>query len=173
MQIDIENLTAKKITVFYPQNQFFVGNGFVLVHQGDTVAGFLKEIISFGEVEKCLLTSHALAVFYNNEKSVEDLKMPIMAEIDDYFSQDLRISVGGFAGNKLEAVEALADAFIRPTLNRDNGNIDIIRITDDVITVRFTGHCSGCPYAQNTLNNVVAKIFQKYMPQIEKVEIES
>ena len=72
----------------------------------------------------------------------------------------------------MEIAEAIADAFIRPTLFRDNGNIEFLQLQNNILTLRFTGHCAGCPYAQNTLNNVVARTLKKYLPQLEQVQPE-
>ena len=70
-----------------------------------------------------------------------------------------------------QQIEALADSFIRPTLMRDNGNIRLITAENTVLQIQFTGHCAGCPYAQNTLNNVIAAALKKYLPQILTVQM--
>jgi Fe-S cluster biogenesis protein NfuA len=70
-----------------------------------------------------------------------------------------------------ECAEALADALIRPILGKDNGGICIHNINNRVMELSFTGHCSGCPYAQNTLQNVVSKTFLRYLPQIKEIKL--
>jgi Fe-S cluster biogenesis protein NfuA len=60
---------------------------------------------------------------------------------------------------------------VRPTLYRDNGGIEVLSVESGVVLMAFTGHCAGCPYALNTLNNVVSKTLKKYLPQIRAVQI--
>ena len=49
-----------------------------------------------------------------------------------------------------EAVDnALAQ--IKPILQRDGGDIELVDITeDDIVQVRLQGHCAGCPGAAAT-----------------------
>ena len=47
-------------------------------------------------------------------------------------------------------------ARIRPILQRDGGDIELVDVTDDkVVQVRLQGHCAGCPGARMTLTHVV------------------
>ena len=98
----------------------------------------------------------------------DDVRALTLAEIDDYLTQGAEEK---FVSNVTdsEKVEALADALIRPTLNRDNGDINIISLQNGILTLEFSGHCAGCPYAQNTLQNVIVKTIRRYMPQITEV----
>ena len=42
---------------------------------------------------------------------------------------------------------------IRPQLQADGGDVEIVEITDDgIVKVRLMGHCAGCPYSQQTLS---------------------
>lgn len=173
MQINIEDISAKHLLILSLQNHFFAGNGFVLLSAQDNVTdNFLQAILSLNGIKKILLTAQTLAAFYDDTTNKDELRLLLMAETDDYFAQSEPMTISPFYGNLHEAAETLADVFIRPTLNRDNGDLDILRIEDNTVFVRLTGHCAGCPFAQNTLNNVIAKTFQKYIPQIEKVEVE-
>ena len=36
-------------------------------------------------------------------------------------------------------------AKIRPLLQRDGGDIELVEVTDGVVKVRLTGACKGCP----------------------------
>lgn len=65
--------------------------------------------------------------------------------------------------------EALS--FVRPLLQQDGGDVELIDITDDgVVRVRLTGRCKGCPMAQKTLKNSVEKMVLKTVPEVQRVE---
>jgi Fe-S cluster biogenesis protein NfuA len=59
---------------------------------------------------------------------------------------------------------------IRPFLQRDGGDIELIDIVDGVVTVKLTGACSGCPMSQITLREGVGKALKKEVPEIVRVE---
>ncbi|MHB1688893.1 MAG: NifU family protein [Ignavibacteriaceae bacterium] len=60
---------------------------------------------------------------------------------------------------------------IRPFLQSDNGDIELVELTDDLIVkVRFTGACDICPMSQMTLRAGVEKSLLKYVPGIRRVE---
>ena len=60
---------------------------------------------------------------------------------------------------------------IRPFLQRDGGDIEFVEYTDDnIVRVRFQGHCAGCPGAQMTIKGVVEKILKESYPEVAGVE---
>ena len=58
---------------------------------------------------------------------------------------------------------------IRPSLQADGGDIELIDIQDGVVKVKLTGACGGCPMSQMTLQNGVAKIIKETIPEIKTV----
>ncbi len=59
---------------------------------------------------------------------------------------------------------------IRPFLQRDNGDIELVSITDDkFVKVRLLGTCVGCHVNQMTLKSGVELTVKKHAPQIETV----
>ncbi|MGN0733896.1 MAG: NifU family protein [Emergencia sp.] len=60
---------------------------------------------------------------------------------------------------------------IRPMLQRDGGDIELVEVTaDNVVKVRLQGHCAGCPGARMTLEGVVARVLKESYPEIAAVE---
>lgn len=60
---------------------------------------------------------------------------------------------------------------IRPQLQADGGDIELIEVTDDgVVKVRLMGACSGCPGAQMTLQLGVERVLRAHVPEIKSVE---
>jgi Fe-S cluster biogenesis protein NfuA len=66
---------------------------------------------------------------------------------------------------KVEAVLAL----IRPQLQMDGGNVELVDVSDGTVTVRLTGACSGCPMASITLKEGVERILKEQVPEVVEV----
>ena len=62
---------------------------------------------------------------------------------------------------------ALAE--IRPFLESDGGNIELVSIIDDVVKVKLLGNCVSCSVNQMTLKNGVEMTVKKHAPEIQKV----
>lgn len=58
---------------------------------------------------------------------------------------------------------------IRPFLNNDGGDIELVSIEGDVVNVRLQGTCTDCTINQMTLKAGVEMTIKKYAPEISKV----
>ncbi|MDY6954470.1 MAG: NifU family protein [Thermodesulfobacteriota bacterium] len=68
-----------------------------------------------------------------------------------------------------EAVQAVIDK-IRPMLQADGGDVELVAVDDSVVKVRLQGACKGCPMSQVTLKNGIEKYIKKEVPQVDRVE---
>ena len=60
---------------------------------------------------------------------------------------------------------------IRPYLQADDGDIELIDITeDDIVKVRLTGACAVCPMFLMTLRAGVERSLMRQVPAIKRVE---
>jgi Fe-S cluster biogenesis protein NfuA len=60
---------------------------------------------------------------------------------------------------------------VRPYLQADGGDIDLVDVTDDMIVkVRLTGACHGCPFSVQTLKSGVEQALVKEIPEIKEVQ---
>ncbi len=60
---------------------------------------------------------------------------------------------------------------IRPRLQADRGDVELVEITDDgVVKVRLVGACKGCPMSQMTLKHGIERIIKQEVPEVAKVE---
>ncbi len=70
--------------------------------------------------------------------------------------------------NLIERIEqALAE--IRPFLNNDGGDIELVSVEENIVTVRLTGTCTDCTVNQMTLKSGVEMTVKKYAPEIIQV----
>ena len=68
-----------------------------------------------------------------------------------------------------EEIEGVLDQ-IRPHLQADGGDVELVDFNDGVVTVKLTGACHGCPMSQMTLKNGVERILKENIPSIKSVE---
>ena len=70
---------------------------------------------------------------------------------------------------KDEVLEALNT--IRPYLQSDDGDIELIEITEDaIVKVKLTGACAVCPMFLMTLRAGVERSLMRQVPSIKRVE---
>lgn len=69
-----------------------------------------------------------------------------------------------------EEVQAALD-IVRPQLQADGGDAEIVEVTDDgVVKLRLTGACGGCPMSQMTLKMGIERILKDKVPSVKSVE---
>lgn len=68
-----------------------------------------------------------------------------------------------------EAVEKALDK-IRPMLQRDGGDVELVEVDNGVVKVRLTGACKGCPMSQMTLKNGIERLLKQEVPGLASVE---
>ena len=68
-----------------------------------------------------------------------------------------------------EKVEELIQK-IRPSLQADGGDIELVSVEDGVVKVRLTGACGTCPMSQMTLKLGVEAVIKENIPEVKRVE---
>lgn len=58
---------------------------------------------------------------------------------------------------------------IRPYLERDGGNVELVAVEDGTVKVKLVGACAGCPMSQMTLKNGIEKILKEQVPEVKEV----
>ena len=67
------------------------------------------------------------------------------------------------------AQEALDE--IRPTIQMDGGDVELVDITDEgIVQVRMVGACGGCPMSMVTLQAGIERILKRKVPEVTGVE---
>jgi Fe-S cluster biogenesis protein NfuA len=60
-------------------------------------------------------------------------------------------------------------AEIRPHLEADGGNIELIDVQDGIVKVRLMGACGSCPMSQMTLKRGVEARLKAKIPEVKEV----
>lgn len=70
---------------------------------------------------------------------------------------------------KKEVTQVLDE--IRPALQADGGDVELIDVTDDgIVKVKLTGACAGCPMSTMTLKMSIEKRLKEKVPAVKAVE---
>jgi Fe-S cluster biogenesis protein NfuA len=67
-----------------------------------------------------------------------------------------------------EKVETVLDK-IRPLLQADGGDVELVDVNDGVVKVKLTGACMGCPMSTITLQQGIARILKEQIPEVKDV----
>jgi Fe-S cluster biogenesis protein NfuA len=59
---------------------------------------------------------------------------------------------------------------IRPMLQADGGDVELVDVEDGIVKVRLQGACAGCPMSQMTLKNGIERFLKKEIPEVKSVE---
>lgn len=65
-----------------------------------------------------------------------------------------------------ENVETVLDKRIRPAIQMDGGNIELVEVRDSSIFVKLVGACGTCPSSQITLRQGVEGILREEFPDM-------
>ena len=66
-------------------------------------------------------------------------------------------------------VEKVLDS-IRPALQADGGDVELVDVEGGVVKVRLTGACGGCPMATMTLKGGIEAALKERIPSVLRVE---
>jgi Fe-S cluster biogenesis protein NfuA len=58
---------------------------------------------------------------------------------------------------------------IRPMLQADGGDVELVDCVEGVVTVRLKGACAGCPMSQMTLRNGIERAIKQEIPEVKSV----
>ena len=69
---------------------------------------------------------------------------------------------------KEKVEKALND--VRPSLQADGGDVELVDVENNIVKVRLKGACAGCPMSQMTLKQGIERYIKKLIPEIISVE---
>ena len=69
-----------------------------------------------------------------------------------------------------ESVQAVLDR-VRPFLNADGGDIELVSVDGNSAAVRLTGVCAGCPSAHMTLHVGIEAALRDEIPEFDTLHV--
>lgn len=67
-----------------------------------------------------------------------------------------------------QEIEAALDQ-IRPSLQADGGDVELVDVDDGVVKLRLKGACAGCPMATMTLHEGIERVLKERVPGVKEV----
>jgi Fe-S cluster biogenesis protein NfuA len=67
-----------------------------------------------------------------------------------------------------ERVEAALNR-IRPALQADGGNVELVDVDGDVVRVKLVGACGYCPMSTMTLKMGIERVIKEQVPEVKEV----
>ncbi|MBZ0157768.1 MAG: NifU family protein [Alphaproteobacteria bacterium] len=59
---------------------------------------------------------------------------------------------------------------IRPGLESEGGDIELIEVKDDIVYVKLKGACGTCPMSTLTMKNWVEATMKREIPEVKAVQ---
>lgn len=60
---------------------------------------------------------------------------------------------------------------VRPYIQSDGGDVELLKVEDNIVYVRLNGACIGCPSSLMTLKGGIETRVREELPEIESVEM--
>jgi Fe-S cluster biogenesis protein NfuA len=71
---------------------------------------------------------------------------------------------------EMQQIEAILDRTIRPGLQGDGGDVEVIQLDGNVLSIRYEGACGTCPSSMaGTLQAITSFLREEFSPDIEVV----
>ncbi len=73
---------------------------------------------------------------------------------------------------ELQTIEAILDKTIRPALQGDGGDLEVMGLEGNYLTIRYEGACGTCPSSvTGTLSAIQSVLRQEFNPELEIIPI--
>jgi Fe-S cluster biogenesis protein NfuA len=68
-----------------------------------------------------------------------------------------------------ERVQEVLDK-LRPYIQRDGGDVELVEVEDGIVRVRLLGACGSCPSSTITLKAGIERALMEEVPEVREVE---
>ncbi|MDD5702567.1 MAG: NifU family protein [Dehalococcoidales bacterium] len=58
---------------------------------------------------------------------------------------------------------------IRPALQADGGDVELVEVKDGTVRVKLTGACGHCPMSTMTLKQGIERVLKERIPEVKEV----
>ncbi|MDD5311730.1 MAG: NifU family protein [Dehalococcoidia bacterium] len=58
---------------------------------------------------------------------------------------------------------------IRPSLQADGGDVELVDVKDGIVSVRLKGACAGCPMSTMTLKKGIERFLKEKLTDVKEV----
>jgi len=141
------------------------------------VKTFIKDALQLNEeVEQHTQTEPPVEPTYHPPKEEEKVEVsePEVAEAEQESVVEKKTAtpaVAAATGRDLtpENVQEVLDDDVRPALQMDGGDIELVKVEDENIYVRLVGACSTCPSSVMTMRMGVENLLREEFPSLKEL----
>lgn len=137
------------------------GPGRVRLQRGDEASDspLASELLSIDGVAEVEIDGTRLTVRKTSAAEWDDLEPRVVYAIDaaTMAASGRQAAVPADDDALFDAVHAMFDAEINPSVAQHGGQVDLIDVQDGVVIVRMQGGCQGCGMAQVTLRQGIER----------------
>ncbi|MBF0387889.1 MAG: NifU family protein [Candidatus Omnitrophica bacterium] len=131
-------------------------------------------ILKLPNVSEVYFANHFITVTQDGSADWDVLEQNVKAVItaniaahDPDFSVVETVKPAFGPGGDLGRIEQILDANIRPALQRDGGDLQVVSLEGKVLTIHYEGACGCCPHAaMGTLYAIQNVLQDQYDPEI-------
>ena len=70
----------------------------------------------------------------------------------------------------IKEVQEVIEKQVRPALQSDGGDIELVDVEDGIVKVKLVGACAHCPSSAMTLYQGVEKMLMDLIPEVKGIE---
>ena len=146
----------------------------------DTAKGtLLRKLFSFPFVNEVFISNNYISIKKESEVEWRDITNSMRIFIQSELNENTKIDLEKFKKTNpvsskesplILEIEKIINLNIRPNIQMDGGDIELVSLKNKVLKIFLKGACSGCPSSQITLKNGVEFLLKKEFPdQIREV----
>ncbi len=134
----------------------------------------LQNIFQFPFVKEIFIASNYISIKKHPTVEWFDISNQVRIFIQDQLNNDVKINLFSDVKEKAKStvkkskltldIEEILETSIRPSIQMDGGDIELISCKDGIIKVFLKGACSGCPSSQMTLKNGIEVLLKEKFP---------
>ena len=134
----------------------------------------LQNIFQFPFVKEIFIASNYISIKKHPTVEWFDISNQVRIFIQDQLNNDVKINLFSDVKEKAKStvkkskltldIEKILETSIRPSIQMDGGDIELISCKDGIIKVFLKGACRGCPSSQMTLKNGIEVLLKEKFP---------
>jgi len=70
----------------------------------------------------------------------------------------------------ISQIQKVIEEQIRPAIQEDGGDIELVDVEDGIVKVRLVGACAHCPSSAMTLYDGVERLLKEKIPEVKGIE---
>ena len=138
----------------------------------------LRKLFSFPFIQEIFISKNYISIKKHSSIEWHDVTNQLRMFIQDELNNNIKIYTPPIEKVKftkndskiIQEINTIIEKEIRPNIQMDGGDIEIVSLDKGVLKVILKGACSGCPSSQITLKDGIMRLLKEKCPrQISEV----